>query len=141
MKKVQNISVYTDGGARGNPGPAAIGVFVEKDNQELVAIGKTIGEDTNNGAEYKAVIEGLTWLIENKEKVSESNIIFYVDSQLVSSQLQGIFKVKNARIRELIFVIREKEAELAMPVNYIHIPREKNKKADLLVNLALDKKI
>lgn len=141
MKKIQNISVYTDGGARGNPGPAAVGVFVETDNQELAAIGRTIGEDTNNGAEYKAVIEGLIWLIENKEKIKESNITFYVDSQLVASQLQGIFKVKNAKIRELIFVIREKEAELKMPVRYIHIPREKNKKADLLVNLALDKKI
>lgn len=140
MDKTEEINVYTDGGARGNPGPSALGVFIE-DQTEIVlaAIGKVIGNGTNNVAEYSAIITGLSWVIENKSKMPRlSKINFFMDSQLAVKQLNGIYKVKNSKIRELIFIIKQKEAEISLPIYYSHVPREENKKADRLVNLALD---
>lgn len=136
MAKAQ---VYTDGGSRGNPGPAAIGVYIaDGNNKELAKIGKKIGETTNNVAEYSAIVEGFIWLLENKTKHDIKEVYFYMDSQLAYSQIVGLYKVKNDRIRDFIFEIRQKEAELGIPVFYNHIFREKNKNADLMVNLALD---
>lgn len=137
---MNNISIFTDGGSRGNPGPAAIGVYIVDDKaNKLFAIGKRIGEATNNTAEYKAVLEALSWLIENKEKIEKNaKIAFFLDSQLVYSQIKGIFKVKSESIRELIFTVREKQVQLGLPLEWNHIPREKNKMADEMVNLALD---
>ncbi len=137
---MNNILIFTDGGARGNPGPAAIGVYITDDKgNKLVAIGKRIGEATNNTAEYKAVIEALSWLTENKENLEKnSKISFFLDSQLVYSQIKGLFKVKAESIREYIFTIREKEKNLGLSLQWNHIPREQNKMADNLVNLALD---
>lgn len=136
---MSKILIYTDGGSRGNPGPAALGVYIEDGNHtELAKIGKKIGDTTNNVAEYSAITEGLAWLLANKDRVKIEEVHFYMDSQLAYSQITGLYKVKNARIRDFIFEIRQKEAELGLPVYYNHIPREKNKKADLMVNLALD---
>jgi ribonuclease HI len=136
------ISIFTDGGSRGNPGPAALGVFIEDENKkELASIGKALGLTTNNVAEYSAIVEGLNWAINNKIKLSIESIHFYMDSQLACSQLTGIFKVKNPRIRDFVFEIRQKEAELKIPIYYTHIPREKNFKADFMVNQALDNKL
>lgn len=139
---MSKISIFTDGGARGNPGPAALGVYIEDENgKELGRIGKTLGETTNNVAEYSAILEGFNWAVENKQSQSIEAITFYMDSQLAYSQLTGLYKVKNDRIRQFVFSIRQKESELSLPVYYKHIPREKNKKADYMVNLALDNKI
>lgn len=139
---MSKISIFTDGGARGNPGPAALGVYIEdEENNELAKIGRRIGEATNNIVEYSAILEGMTWALENKNKYDIQEIYFYMDSQLAYSQLVGLYKVKNDKIRELFFQIRGKEAELKVPIYYSHIRREKNKKADLMVNLALDYKI
>ena len=136
------ISIFTDGGARGNPGPAALGVYVEDENKkELARIGKTLGETTNNIAEYSAIAEGLNWALENKEKRKIEKIYFYMDSQLAYSQLTGIYKIKNSNIRDLVFKVRQLEQVLDIPIFYNHIPREKNKKADFMVNLALDNKL
>lgn len=134
------LFVYADGGARGNPGPSAIGVYITDENKnKVVGIGKKIGHATNNVAEYKAVIEGLSWIVENKDSLGEvKKINFFVDSLLVYSQIVGLFKVKNTDMRELIFSVREKEAQIKQPIVYKHIPREKNCEADLLVNKALD---
>lgn len=133
------INVYTDGGARGNPGPAAIGVFVIDEKRAVLArIGKKIGHATNNVAEYTAVIEGLTWIAGNINKLNIDRVNFFLDSQLVVSQLNGIYKIKNAVLRELLFSIREKEASIGSVISYTHIPRAKNKNADKLVNVALD---
>lgn len=135
---MRNISIHTDGGSRGNPGPAAIGVFIEDENKTLAEIGKRIGEATNNVAEYKAVLEALSWILENKEKIKGSEINFFIDSQLIYSQIIGVYKIKNDNLRTILFEIRKKEAEINITINYNHIPREENKKADTLVNMALD---
>lgn len=135
-----SINVFTDGGARGNPGPSAVGVYIENsENKEIAAFGKTIGTATNNVAEYKAVIEALDWIIENKKNLSDNiKIHFFLDSKLICSQIIGIFKVKNADLRNLLFDVREREAQVGFPIYYKHIPREKNAKADEQVNKALD---
>lgn len=139
---MSKILIYTDGGSRGNPGPAALGVYIEDGNHaKLAQIGKKIGETTNNVAEYSAITEGLAWLLANKDKIKIEEVHFYMDSLLAYSQITGLYKVKNSRIRDFIFEIRQKEAEVGVPIYYNHIPREKNKKADLMVNLALDNAI
>ena len=137
---MNNVYVYTDGGSRGNPGPAALGVYITDDKgTKLAAIGKRIGDTTNNVAEYRAVIEALSWLIENKKNIEKNTkITFYLDSQLVYSQIKGIFKVKSESIRDLVYTVRKKLEDIEYVMEWNHIPREKNKKADELVNLALD---
>ena len=140
---IEIINVFTDGGARGNPGPSAIGVYIENERQNKIAgFGKTIGIATNNVAEYKAVIEALAWIIENKKNFSkDAKIYFNLDSKLVCAQIIGIFKVKNADLRNLLFDVRDREAQIQFPIYYKNIPREQNTKADAFVNEALDQKV
>lgn len=132
-----NITVYTDGGARGNPGPAAIGVVIkkkdEKGKEKVIEVSKRIGETTNNVAEYTAVVEALRVL-----KSSYGTIDFFLDSTLVVNQLNGNFKVKDPALRELLMKVRLLEQEVGGIVSYHYIPREQNGRADFLVNRALD---
>ncbi|MCL5113801.1 MAG: ribonuclease HI family protein [Patescibacteria group bacterium] len=133
------INIYTDGGARGNPGPAGIGVYIEDQNKNKVCeLAEKIGVSTNNVAEYKAVVLALFWISENMDKIGDRKISISLDSQLVYSQIVGLYKVKNADLRDLLFKIRELEAKINREIRYINIPREKNKMADKLVNMALD---
>lgn len=138
---INTLNVFTDGGARGNPGPSAIGVYMEDENRKKIAgFGKAIGIATNNVAEYKAVIEALTRIIEIKKDLAKNaKIYFFLDSKLICSQIIGIFKVKNADLRNLLFDVRNREAQINFPVFYKHIPREQNSKADEFVNEALDR--
>jgi len=136
------IKVFVDGGARGNPGPAALGFYIEDEKgKELVKFGQTLGVSTNNIAEYSAIVAALEWLLKNKNKSRIKCVNFFMDSKLACSQINGLYKVKNANLRELLFLVRQKDAELGIPIKYFHIPREENKKADRMVNLALDNKI
>lgn len=140
MKK--KIFVFADGGARGNPGPAAIGVVVkDEEGKVLTQFGKSIGEATNNVAEYTAVIEGLRWI---KEKLLITNyqllITFFLDSKLIVNQLNGYYKIKNGNLRNLIIEVRKLEEEVGGNISYRLIPRGKNRPADFLVNQALDTK-
>lgn len=135
------ISIYTDGGSRGNPGPSAC-AFVVKNNagKILEKRGKKLGTTTNNVAEYQAIIFALEYVLREKQgslkNATEFN--FYSDSKLVVSQLNGTFKVKDPNIRNFIFDIRNKEGDIGTTTVYNLIPREKNKDADLVVNLTLD---
>lgn len=133
------INIYTDGGSRGNPGPSAIGVYITDDNKNKIAsFGEKIGIATNNVAEYKAVIKALSWLAENMQIEKGSGICFFLDSKLIFSQITGLFKIKDPKLRELLFEVREKEARINANIRYSHIAREQNRQADLLVNMALD---
>lgn len=134
------ILIYTDGGSRGNPGPSALGVYIEDENgKKLMTIGKRLGDATNNIAEYEAILEAFKWLIKNKKLFSkETKIYFYMDSLLAYSQIVGLFKIKNEKLREIYFQIKKEQKELGFEVYYQHIRRELNKKADALVNQALD---
>ncbi|MFH1832809.1 MAG: ribonuclease HI family protein [Candidatus Levyibacteriota bacterium] len=136
------FKVYTDGGSRGNPGPSGIGIYIiDSAGKKIFSHGEKIGMATNNVAEYKAVIKALAWILENKKLIGEAEINFFLDSKLICSQITGIFKVKDANLRNLLFEVREKEAGINSKIKYFYIPREKNVDADKLVNLALDNKI
>ncbi|RJQ28089.1 reverse transcriptase-like protein [Candidatus Parcubacteria bacterium] len=147
MKKIDNISIFTDGGSRGNPGEAASAFIIYDDDNNIVyKEGKRIGQGTNNEAEYKAVIFALKWISENLEV--SNNINFFLDSELVASQLSGKYKVKSENIRNYFFSARLLEDKVSPPhsepktkIIYTAIRREQNKEADKLVNLALDNKI
>ena len=129
--------IYSDGGARGNPGPAAIGVLVcDEKGQRLGDHGEVIGETTNNVAEYTAVIRGLTLAAELG--VGEAD--YFLDSELVERQLSGIYKLKAEHLKPLFAQVKEKEKQFKR-ITYFHVPREheKIKHVDRLVNLALDR--
>ena len=132
------LSVFCDGGARGNPGPAAIGFVVKGDSGKILKkCGKFIGRATNNVAEYQAVIEALTWL-KSEIQNSKFKIQFFLDSRLVVNQLNGLFKIKNNKLRQLIVKVRQLEQEVGGNVSYHLIERSKNQEADQLVNETLD---
>jgi len=132
------LSVFCDGGARGNPGPAAVGFVVKGDSGKILKKrGKFIGRATNNVAEYQAVIEALTWLKSNIQPLT-SNIKFFLDSRLVVNQLNGLFKIKDNKLRQLIVKVRQLEQEVGGNVSYHLIERSKNQEADQLLNETLD---
>ncbi|MGI5826155.1 MAG: ribonuclease HI family protein [Patescibacteria group bacterium] len=135
---MNDLIVHTDGGARGNPGPAAVGVYItDVLLTEVASFARKIGETTNNVAEYQAVLEALLW-IKNNLKDKPKNIIFFLDSNLVVNQLNGVFKIKESHLAAFVYKIKTLEKEVAEKVSYSYVPREKNKVADSLVNKALD---
>lgn len=126
--------MFTDGGARGNPGPAAIGVVIKNKKHEILhKIGKYIGVATNNDAEYIALLEGLSFLVESKYPQVEC----YLDSELVVKQLNGLYKVKNEKMKKYWTNIKSLEKHFTK-ISYHHVKRENNKLADELVNQVLD---
>jgi len=128
------LFIHTDGGARGNPGPGAVGVAVKNNEGKVIKeVGKFIGRSTNNEAEYKAVIEGL----KTCEELKANELEFYIDSLLVVSQMNGKFKVKEPRMRTLFNEAKELEKKYGRVI-YTHVPREKNFLADKIVNEVLD---
>jgi ribonuclease HI len=125
----------TDGGARGNPGPAAYGYVLEtEDGTVLDARGETIGVATNNVAEYRALIAGLEKAVELG--IDELEVVS--DSELLVKQMQGEYRVKNEALRELNDEANSLERKLGR-VRYVAVRREHNKLADELVNEALDR--
>lgn len=134
--KDKKAVVYTDGGARGNPGPAAIGIVIGAKKY-----GEKIGETTNNVAEYKAVIFALNKLkaLIGKKELKNVEIELRLDSELVSKQLNGHYKIKDSDLQPLFIEVWNLKQDFKK-VDFIHIPREKNKEADELVNEALDEK-
>jgi ribonuclease HI len=149
------LVVHTDGGARGNPGPAAVGIVIERCQmpnskcQVVHEFGKKIGEATNNVAEYSAVIEALIYInsqilpaqagVNRKSLIDQEVLIdFFLDSTLVVNQLNGLFKVKEFHLRELLTKVRVLENEIGGQITYSYIPREQNRRADFFVNKALD---
>ena len=129
------IEVFCDGGARGNPGPAAWGFVIKKDGRTIKEDCGYIGIATNNFAEYTALVKALSYLRKNFEGESAK---VYLDSKLAVSQISGEYKIKNLNIAKLVKQVGEIEKGLGSIV-YTHIPREQNKEADKLVNIALNK--
>ena len=128
------IFIHTDGAARGNPGPAAIGAVIKDSNNTTVGtISQYIGRATNNQAEYRAVISAL----EKAVAIGAAEVILYSDSELVVRQLEGKYRVKNVALREL-YQEAGKQLSKFSRVSFVAIPREKNQEADALANQALD---
>ncbi|HRY63320.1 MAG TPA: ribonuclease HI family protein [Patescibacteria group bacterium] len=133
----KKLVIFTDGGARGNPGPAGIGVamFDETGKTVMATHKKYIGEATNNVAEYSAVILAL----EEAKKMGAEEINFFLDSELVAKQLNGEYKVKNEELGRLFIKIYNLRQQFSK-ITFHHVVREKNKLADKLVNEAIDEK-
>lgn len=128
------LIAYTDGAARGNPGPAGIGVqVVDFDGAVLAEVARGIGVATNNVAEYTAVIEAL----ERCRALGADDVLVRTDSQLLVEQLAGRYRVRNARLQELHREVRERAAGFSR-VRYQHVPRERNREADRLANEGVD---
>src|SRR5256885_2746814 len=133
----ETLTIEFDGGSRGNPGPAAIGVVVRaQDNTPLITLGRCIGRATNNVAEYRALITGL----EKAKELGAEQIIVRGDSELIIKQMRGEYRVKHPDMRELYdeaqsLIHQFDEARIE------HNLRHKNELADKLVNLSLDRKM
>jgi len=138
MKK---IVIYTDGGSRGNPGKAAIGVvFCNEKGQEIKKFGEYLGDGlTNNDAEYQAVIFALKKFkqVFSKEIAKVSEVEVRSDSELLVNQMNGKYKLENEKIQKFFIEIWNLKIDFE-DVKFRAIPREKNKEADRLVNEALD---
>lgn len=151
--------MYSDGGARGNPGPMGVGFIIKKlkikdendslklendqiqsdEYETIYEYGEYIGEGTNNQAEYEALLRGLNWLVEN---INEFDTIeCRLDSELVVKQLNGEYRVKNVDLMGKYNQILGIVGGMKGKVRFSHIQREQNKRADYLVNLALDKHV
>jgi ribonuclease HI len=131
---VGKLTVNVDGGARGNPGPAAIGVVVRNDDGAVVeAVGETIGRQTNNVAEYQALLRGLELALAH----GADEVELIGDSELVVRQIEGRYKVKNAAMKPLHAKAKEMLAKFDR-WSIRHVKRAQNADADALVNQALD---
>lgn len=141
MKERQSkLIIYTDGGSRGNPGPAALGVvFMDAGGKILKEYGKALGKRTNNEAEYEAVIFALqkARALFGREKLGLMQVEMRMDSQLVSRQLTGEYKIEEERLWPIFMKIWN--ARMDFPnLTFRHVPREENREADRMVNQALD---
>lgn len=136
-KKIHSkIVIYTDGGARNNPGPAGIGIAIYDGGGALLeTFKKYIGKATNNVAEYRALIIGL----KRAKKYQPKEIECRLDSELVVRQIVGDYKTKDPKMKELLEEVRN--LTFFQPVQFCHIPRSENKLADKLVNEAIDEAV
>jgi ribonuclease HI len=133
-RKPEFATCYVDGASRGNPGPSGIGVVVRNSKGETIAeVKEYIGEGTNNVAEYQSVIRALKEL----KKLNISGAVINIDSELIVNQLNGNYRIKNQVLFGLAKSIRQLEKDFSF-VNFSYIPREKNKVADKLANVAIN---
>ncbi len=139
MKKTlftsQKLVIYTDGGARGNPGPAALGAVVG--DKEY---GEYLGEMTNNQAEYRALIFALKKAKQllGKKKAKETGLEVRMDSELIVRQMNGEYKILESELQPLFVEIWNLRLDFK-GVKFVHVPRAQNKRADRMVNSALNK--
>lgn len=132
---MNKIIIFSDGGARGNPGPAGIGAVLYDENKKIVAeISQYLGETTNNQAEYKALIAAL----KEAKRLKAEELTCYLDSELVVKQLNREYKIKNKDLAPLFLEVYNLSLSFKK-ISFIHIPREKNTVADSLANKAMDK--
>ena len=133
--KYNKLTVFTDGGARGNPGMAACGWLFKENDTTIISYKKFLGKKTNNQAEYY----GLYFALKSLEAFSVTKIVIFMDSELIVKQVQGLYKVKKDSLKKIFQEI------MIMLEKYVwsiqHIPRAQNKEADALVNKCLDEEI
>lgn len=128
-------TLYFDGASRGNPGDASFGAVVYDNlNNEVTTTNGCIGKATNNVAEYYAILNGLKVC----QEIDAVDLKVYGDSSLVINQLNGEWKVRNPALKLLYTMIKDMESSFSS-ISYEHVRRDKNKRADQLANVALDK--
>ena len=129
-----HVHLYTDGGSRGNPGPAASGAVIKTlKGKDIGEVMKYLGSTTNNQAEYTAIVIGL----EKAKELGAEKVDVFMDSELATKQLKGEYKVKNSEIAKRFLEVKNLIHQFDK-VTFTHIYREKNKEADALVNKCLD---
>ena len=140
MEADKKIIVYTDGGSRGNPGQAALGVAIYYgEGKPIKLYGEKLGVKTNNEAEYAAVVSGLKKVkaLFGKEKTKKMHVEMRMDSELVKKQLTGVYRIEQEHLFPSFIAIWNLKLDFAS-VTFVHVPREKNREADRMVNEALD---
>ena len=131
---MSKLIIYTDGGARGNPGPAGAGAVVYDEKKNKAAeVKKYLGERTNNQAEYEGAILGM----QKAKELKATEVDMYLDSELVAKQLDRKYKIKDKDLGPLFVKVWNLSLSFKK-VNYFHVTRERNKAADKLVNEAID---
>ncbi|MFA6995331.1 MAG: ribonuclease HI family protein [Patescibacteria group bacterium] len=132
---MNKLIIYTDGGARGNPGPAGIGAVLYNEHKKVIAeISEFLGVATNNQAEYRALIAAF----KKATELGATELDCYLDSELVVKQLRHEYKVKNKDLAPLFLTIYNLSLAYKK-ITYTHIPRENNQEADRLANEAMDR--
>lgn len=128
------LVIYTDGAARGNPGPAGIGAVIQNEEGEVLSeISSFLGQGTNNIAEYTALVTAL----EKAAALKAREVLLYTDSELVVKQIKGEYRVKNEGLKPLYRKAKELIQQFDL-FTIVHIPREQNKVADGLANKGID---
>jgi ribonuclease HI len=138
--KLEKLITYTDGGARGNPGPAALGVVIaDAKGNTIKKFGEKLGHATNNEAEYAAVAAALKKIkaLYGKEKTKKMEIEMRMDSELVMKQLSGKYRMEEEKLFPYFMKIWNLRMDFGK-ITFHHVPREKNREADRMVNEALD---
>lgn len=134
---MSEFNIYTDGGSRGNPGPAALGVVIKNAQGETVdSFKRYLDTQTNNSAEYMALLAACEWLASQPNKAKRVN--FFLDSELVVKQLNGQYRIKHPELGVLAGQIKDCLNRLKIDTSVTHIKRALNSEADALVNQALD---
>ncbi|MBU1179934.1 ribonuclease HI family protein [Patescibacteria group bacterium] len=129
------LTIFTDGGARGNPGPAGIGVVIKENGKTVKEYGEYIGKATNNQAEYRALISAL----ETAKEMGAEEVNIFMDSELIVKQVKGEYKVKHPGLAPLFLKLYNLRIGFKR-FSITHIRREKNKEADAQVNKAIDER-
>lgn len=133
-----HLILHTDGGARGNPGPAGIGVVItDRSDKLLEEHAKSLGKTTNNQAEYRAVIFGL----ERALALGATSVEVVTDSEFLVRQMTGVYRVRHAEIAKRYLEVKSLENRLNSHVTYRHVRREQNTRADRLANEAMDREL
>jgi Ribonuclease HI len=140
MSRMADYTLFTDGGSRGNPGSAAIGVYaIDATGTVILEHAETIGNSTNNIAEYCAVATGLELLKQKVGKgIKDKTVELKLDSELVKKQLNGEYQIKDAGLVPYFVEIHNLRVSSFPNLKLTHVPRAQNKEADRLVNEALD---
>jgi len=130
----EELIIFTDGGARGNPGPAGIGAVLYNGKEKVAEVSKYLGVATNNQAEYRALIEAL----KKAKELGAKKLSVFLDSELVVKQLNREYKVKNKDLAPLFLEVYNLSLSFSNII-FTHVYRENNKEADRLANEAMDR--
>jgi ribonuclease HI len=130
------LTIYTDGASRNNPGEAGAGVVIKRNGEQVAAIARYLGTTTNNIAEYTAAVIAMEHAVE----LGAASVRLFADSELLVKQINGQYKVKNEGLKPLYAKVKELIAKIGR-VEVQYIPREQNKEADALANKAIDEKL
>ncbi len=135
-----HFTIHADGGSRGNPGPAGSGAMIRDElGNSVASVSKFLGTQTNNFAEYEAIILGLEEVAKLAgKKIGETEVVVKMDSELVVKQMNGVYKIKHPTMKAQYARLAPLAARFAS-VTFTHVHREQNKDADALANEAMDR--